>query len=106
MDKLPAPQDEPNWTWPEPSPTGTASPRPSEPPRPESLDSSSPPAQGGDSNRALAIRSSLITLTSTLISMATAFGLKLDEAQATALISVVTAVSALVSLLVSGRRRG
>lgn len=101
------------WSWPERSAAGT----PSLPPSADSPSSQSPPAAGsdltyqqpdqlpGESQRSATIRSTLITLTSTLVASASAFGFKLDEAQATALIAVVTSLSALVALIMAGRRR-
>jgi hypothetical protein len=105
------------WRWPERPRTGTASahqsqlPPADQSPSSQELEPSTVPDSGldqlpGESARSVALRSTLITLVSTAISTAASFGMKLDEAQSTAVISLVTTAAALVALVASGRRRG
>lgn len=119
---------EPVWTWPERSPDGTASPISSgtsatvttsgQPkssqhhPVSASHDSRRRPAVErqqdrlpGEDDRSFAIRSSLVTLASTAISTAAAFGLKLDGNQTASLMSLVTGITTLGSLILAGRKQ-
>ena len=103
-------QEMPPWRWPERLPTGQVSSRPSagSPSVPPSDSQPQEPGSGGstqtgESGKALALRSAVVTLASSGLSAAAAFGLHLDEARATALISFITATAAVVSLLMSSR---
>lgn len=106
-------QEMPPWRWPERLPTGPASSRPS---APEPNEPASDPVQhqeaengtkpAGESSGALALRSAVVTLVSSTVSTLAAFGLHLDETRSAALISFITAASAVASLLLSGRGRG
>lgn len=97
------------WRWPEPSPTGLRSSQPPSPAperssQPELEQQQEPDRLPGEGARSMAIRSTIVTLVSTVLSALTSFGFGLDEAKSTALISVVTAASALVALFMAGRR--
>lgn len=117
----------PAWTWPERSPDGTASQissgasagpkderprRPHRQPAPASpdsrrrqLDGRQPDRLPGEDDRSFAIRSSLVTLASTMISTAAAFGFKLDGNQTASLMSLVTGVTTLGALILAGRKQ-
>jgi hypothetical protein len=102
------PQEMQTWRWPERDLTGPrSSPQPSLPSGPQ-LDleqvEQEPGQLPGEGARSVAIRSTVVTLVSTILSALTSFGFGLDEAKSTALISVVTAASALVALFMAGRR--
>lgn len=102
------PSSTPTWSWPERYEAGKTS----QPQSPGSalessqLEQRSPqrrPYGDDETSRALAIRSMVITLTSTILSGAASFGLHLDEAQSTAVVSVVAAIAAIVVLVKSKR---
>lgn len=115
--------NEPVWSWPERPPIGGGLPRPSVPlpprqatfsrepqptgesPSTDMVDESSPDGQPGSGTQVMALRSSIITLATTLVSTLAAFGLDLDEAQSTALVSTITALTMLVVLVLGMKRQ-
>lgn len=106
------------WSWPERSEPGArsstgASPTPesgqassqgSAPPDPD-LGSLLESSQGYEVQRALVVRSATIAVATTLVSIATSFGLDLTEAQSTALIGAVPTVLTVFALFRKRRKR-
>lgn len=103
-------QQEPQaWTWPERQQTGSESSPGSRLVDQQQLQPQQPsPLQPfpGETTRSFAIRSALIATATSMITVAVAFGTSLTGEQAVAIIGAVTALSALVALVVSTRRGG
>jgi len=123
----------PSWSWPERSPAGresspSSAPQLSQSPSPDSVPSAEKGTDGdmerarldqlerygssateplpGESVRSFAIRTVLVGVVSSGVSLAASFGFELSGAQTAQLIGFVTGASLLGALIFAGRKRG